>query len=159
MQICPEPKKASAAQLYLFGPFRHPEGVRFNFDLDTLFVHVHQQDEALQQSELTRLRYLIIECAIVAQTLKFRERDGFGGSRYPCVYKSDGLLGKSLNFYDGQKLEGSGATLFGHFEGLPPDQEDYKDAANMRVAYGWQPSTKRKVANSAFHSRKGFPFS
>lgn len=53
---------------YCFGSFLQPERVRFNFDLDILYLDISQEEEGLfrlfgilKETELTRLKYVAIE--------------------------------------------------------------------------------------------------
>jgi hypothetical protein len=69
LHVCQESRQAVEA-LYpcCFGSFLQPERIRFNFDLDILYLDISQEEEGLhhffgvlKETELTRLKYVAID--------------------------------------------------------------------------------------------------
>lgn len=77
LRVCRESRQVvEAFYPSCFGSFLQPERVRFNFDLDILYLDISQEEEGLhhlfgvlKEIELTRLRYVAIDYAYLADVL------------------------------------------------------------------------------------------
>ena len=80
LHVCRESRQAVEA-LYpsCFGSFLQPERVRFNFDLDILYLDISEEEEGLnhffgilKETELIRLKYVAIDSAYLGGVADFQ---------------------------------------------------------------------------------------
>jgi hypothetical protein len=77
LHVCRESRQAvEALYPHCFGSFLQPERVRFNFDLDILYLDVSQEEDGLyrlfgilKETELARLKYIAIDEAYLGDGL------------------------------------------------------------------------------------------
>ncbi|KAH6699876.1 hypothetical protein BKA61DRAFT_582725 [Leptodontidium sp. MPI-SDFR-AT-0119] len=77
LHVCRESRQAVEARYPLcFGSFLQPERVRFNFDLDILYLDISQEEDGLyrlfgvlKETELARLKYVAIDEAYLGDGL------------------------------------------------------------------------------------------
>ncbi|KAL5315180.1 hypothetical protein ACEPPN_017831 [Leptodophora sp. 'Broadleaf-Isolate-01'] len=77
LHVCRESRQAVAALYsHCFGSFLQPERVRFNFDLDVLYLDISQEEDGLhrlfgvlKRTELTALKYVAIDEAYLIEVV------------------------------------------------------------------------------------------
>jgi len=168
LHVCRESRQAVEA-LYpsCFGSFLQPERVRFNFDLDTLYLDISQEEEGLlhffgvlKEIELTRLKYVAIDEAylyngvvdlhLTIAGLK-RALKAMADLKEMIVVRDitnrrpnyDSLSRIQIKFYAEHKTGETEESWPADVEELPDVQEEYKDwklsnVVRMTAVYGWR---------------------
>ncbi|PMD46790.1 hypothetical protein L207DRAFT_507669 [Hyaloscypha variabilis F] len=168
LHVCRESRQA-VETLYprCFGSFLQPERIRFNFDLDILYLDLSQEEEGLhhflgilKETELIRLKYVAIDSAylggLVDSHLQIpalkRALKAMTNLREMIVV-CDATIGENDNyfvrrhrraqmkFYAGRDAEDNWPPA--DIEELPNVQEEYRDwklsnVMKVTAMYGWR---------------------
>jgi hypothetical protein len=168
LHVCRESRQAVEA-LYpsCFGSFLQPERVRFNFDLDILYLDISQEEEGLhhffgilREIELTRLKYVaineaylcggVVDIHLTIAALK-RALKAITGLKEIIVVcditdrrpNYNGLSRVQIKFYAEHKTGEAEESWPTDVEELPNVQEKYRDwkvsnVMRMTAVYGWR---------------------
>jgi hypothetical protein len=168
LHVCRESRQAVEA-LYpiCFGSFLQPERVRFNFDLDILYLDTSQEEEGLRhffgilkEIELARLKYVaidegyfideVVDIRLTKAALK-RALKAMTGLKEIIVVRdiTSGRLDdyslppRQIKFYVEHRTAEAEGSWPADVEELPDVQEEYRDwklsnVIKMTPVYGWR---------------------